>query len=982
MKITIQDIFEAYKKFKNYCYYDNTSLYYRKKIAEFEEPLLSGNGGMDEFKQLFSNKVSDLLEIVNNGDNVKLQALLDQIGCLLIPKSGDDNGSNTDEKDMTFITNKTKKDTVLVSKVNAMIDAPIEIHLLSVLWLMKVGIKYNNEVTSNSYANIFELKDDNAEDSRLIKGYHLYKPYFKGYQDWRDKAMSDASRLLKEGHDATIVSLDIQRFFYTVRIDIEHLLSSFDVKIEDDNLTHILSLVHKEYRDKIKKYIPESKTEIGIKNGGIPLPVGLLSSGFIANLFMSKFDKAVISRLSPSYYGRYVDDMLFVLSDFDVENPQNFINEVFVNNSRILKKEEGDGNNLIIDVDEGYNTLRVQSEKVVVEQFDHTESPAALKKFISNLSKQRSEFRFLPNEEDVDEEFDESAFNLQYSDSINKFRSIKDFKTDKYGASAYLAHKIFLSCYSTRTNCYHDKASAKQIINFFTGKTAIFFYSLWEKVAIYFVLNDDISGLNKFEDNVKATTKSLVFDAGKNKLSKDLNDYLDIAIASAYAPRMNLISAEKNKKRYDLSKSIRRSNLFRHQLLPIKAVTISEILNDDSDLISCYVTKEELEEDERIISLYPHFIHFEEFCIIDMYEHLDDTERDAGDIIGRAKERYKRNNYNWLWLFNPSKANAIDHFTDFVGYKKEKHLYIDSGRRYVEVCDLPAKESIDNRKQFRVAIANMKVNESVAFQTKIGKPDLSYQRRKDLFLVVNEAIKYECSLLVLPELAVPSQWIGLLASQCKISQMAIVSGITYLVDNGYAYNKVVTFLPVMVNGYPECVVIPRTKNHYAPGEIETLRGYGYKVPHIKPSIYHLFHWHNLYFSVYNCFELASIEDRSLFKSRVDLIVATELNKDTKYYSDIIGSWARDIHCYLLQVNSSAYGDSRIMQPSKSETRDIVIVKGGKNATILYDELDIDKLRKFQLKESNLQLQDKTFKVAPPDYDRDFALKRIQNQPMY
>jgi len=73
--------------------------------------------------------------------------------------------------------------------------------------------------------------------------------------------------------------------------------------------------------------------------------------------------------------------------------------------------------------------------------------------------------------------------------------------------------------------------------------------------------------------------------------------------------------------------------------------------------------------------------------------------------------------------------------------------------------------------------------------------------------------------------------------------------------------------------------------------------------------YDLFHWRKVYFSVYNCFELANIQHRSIFKSKVDFIVASELNRDTDYFSDIAGAWVRDVHSYFIQINTSNYGDS-------------------------------------------------------------------------
>lgn len=38
-KYLLQKIYEAYRKFKNYSYYDSASLYSRKRVADFEEDL-------------------------------------------------------------------------------------------------------------------------------------------------------------------------------------------------------------------------------------------------------------------------------------------------------------------------------------------------------------------------------------------------------------------------------------------------------------------------------------------------------------------------------------------------------------------------------------------------------------------------------------------------------------------------------------------------------------------------------------------------------------------------------------------------------------------------------------------------------------------------------------------------------------------------------------------------------------------------------
>ena len=127
--------------------------------------------------------------------------------------------------------------------------------------------------------------------------------------------------------------------------------------------------------------------------------------------------------------------------------------------------------------------------------------------------------------------------------------------------------------------------------------------------------------------------------------------------------------------------------------------------------------------------------------------------------------------------------------------------------------------------------------------------------------------------------------------------------------------------------------------------------------------------------------MTSIIERSMFQSYADFLIAIEWNRDVNYYSNILESLSRDIHCYCVQVNSSDYGDSRITKPSKTEEKDIMRTKGGINSTILVDEIDIGKMRDFQLKEYELQANDRSFKPTPPGFDPEIVLKKIKMETL-
>ncbi len=55
-------------------------------------------------------------------------------------------------------------------------------------------------------------------------------------------------------------------------------------------------------------------------------------------------------------------------------------------------------------------------------------SKAIIENFKANIQKNSSEFRYLPLEDDIIKDFNQEVYQLEYSDTINKIRSIDDIK--------------------------------------------------------------------------------------------------------------------------------------------------------------------------------------------------------------------------------------------------------------------------------------------------------------------------------------------------------------------------------------------------------------------------------------------------------------------------------------------------------------------------------------------------------------------------
>lgn len=292
-------------------------------------------------------------------------------------------------------------------------------------------------------------------------------------------------------------------------------------------------------------------------------------------------------------------------------------------------------------------------------------------------------------------------------------------------------------------------------------------------------------------------------------------------------------------------------------------------------------------------------------------------------------------------------------------------------------------ESTDLHSGIQIALANVPVSASDIESSYLGRPNLSRVRLKPFTNLLNEISSYRSKgksridLVVFPEVSVPHAWESMLVAWARKHHIGVVCGLEHRINaKGQALNEVLAALPYQTgSGHWTCIPVRRIKRFYSPEEEFILINEGLKLP-AKRDPYHLFRWRGASFAVYNCFELASIEDRSLFKGKVDFIIASEFNRDINYFSNIVESAARDLHCYVVQVNDSCFGDSRVVSPSKSESMNPLRIKGGDNLTFLTMSLNLKALRTHQRKGYGLQKDSKEFKPTPPGFPIEELQVRI------
>src|SRR5574344_281045 len=131
-KFKIEDIKNVYRKLKTHFYYDNTNHFMRRKIAEFETS--------EDFEQ----KLQSLLDDLNNYDNSFNIEKYDKISYYTQPKGFENNILDKDCESL-IVTNRYISDQYQLKNFNFFIDIPIELHIINVLWIVKLGYLLDTE---------------------------------------------------------------------------------------------------------------------------------------------------------------------------------------------------------------------------------------------------------------------------------------------------------------------------------------------------------------------------------------------------------------------------------------------------------------------------------------------------------------------------------------------------------------------------------------------------------------------------------------------------------------------------------------------------------------------------------------------------------------------------------------------------------------------------------------------------------------------
>lgn len=1074
----------VYRKLKQAVYY-NSDLFLKKKLALFESEFEEKDKLLEIFQCIASpaRSISNELEEVING-------WINQISFYVLPKSVSPHPNKeaidkAEKNEKYALSNVISSATYHWQGLNYYIDMPIPLHMLDVLWIMKVGAYLDEELGDCCFGN--RVHENLCERKNEDTSSHLMKIYGKQYTFWQNKALDLANKAIDNNEIVDILTLDFKQFYYHIEGDFGEIEAHITKKSEEASfkgnlqtnlfLTKMLLQIHEKYFEVVKNYVSVTNRTIKERQINKFLPIGLFSSGILANWHLKEFDKAVIKDVSPRYYGRYVDDCIFVfartqynakdkVNHNDSPSKEEIIKKYLVETGLLseqknrdqqitidgttLDKSDEDKSERIDDKeyrlnDNRYTTSRitVQDNKVMLYHVDPNHSTAILRLFKKKIKENASVFQYLP-EDSILETLDTGMHQLVFSDgSTNKLRNLQKLVVDDSKLGVVLSKQIsHISLCSKPIE--KIGVLTKNMFNDLRGNNYLAYIRVWEKMFSILLF----SKKQEQEDELFAVSEELLEHINHLKPSDDfcLDKDKKVKIKKSEKIILNELSG---KIQYALQKYLQYSmfqplSLFDGESRYKFAKKISSILekylpsnhNDSSEALII----NSIIDLFRAANLFP-----QHYVIYPLLNYLKDYDGDLFDV-----DIFNTDSLKNLEL-DPHKLDTTPRFIHLYEYqlffalknlKSEKHLtecsnsgcpnsdsplccylqkansdfglrtYQTWGSQYdphVKVTPYPyIKEEVNSKpvsptkieiksddkplKKIRVGLVNLRITEKnlrQSFEPLEMPPNISLERWLLISQALNTAVRDKCDLVIFPECSIPHRWLPKLTHWSKQHQIGLVFGLEYIYntkcpntsssDNTssekcIAFNMTAALLPFQINDkYKSCCVSLRIKNHYGPQEEKELNMCGYSLPDLGTSTYHLYNWRGNQFTIYNCFELADIQHRAIFRSELDFLIACSVNRDVNYFMDILESVVRDIHCYVIYSNTSEYGCSRIIQPKKHEERNIGQIGGGTNCTLLAGDLDIDALRKFQ--SHQYDETDNSFKPLPPGFDIKKVIER-------
>ncbi|MBO8148140.1 reverse transcriptase [Rhodococcus erythropolis] len=877
----------------------------------------------------------------------------------------------------------------------------IDFHIISTLWMMRVGKKFDKCLSATAYGNRLRKVTPNAIEDLSLGSFN---PYTTPFGKWRDDGLKSMTEALEEDKEIVAITADVTTFYH--QLDPSFMTDkNFVHKTLGINLTAKETKLNRVFIKSIHAWTRMVEFPRG-------LPVGLPASAVIANMALIELDRTIEEEIVPIYYGRYVDDIILVIENRSkMATSSQIWNWIISRSDRKLVWDEAEAGSISYTAEylEG-SDIRFSNRKNKIFFMEGDSGKVLISSIRNSIYERASEWRSLPvlpsNPEKVATDMvaatqsdGESADNLRKTDSVSmrragfalKLRDIEAYERDLepkdwidhrrafyrafidhvlvlpnfFDLAGYLPRIIQLAtsckdfeevgliirslnnivnmiaadCKIIASSDAHQTIDGQAIISEWTTRL---FSTIYENIASAFPGHLSSSEAKNWNRHIEEPTKS---DPRFPSLSIQAIELVHKSLFYrdlAHAPyRFSFLPEE-----FVARRGIERE-FFAHpfdRVAPFKLSTLMKLLKKES--IAGLQTMSEWNHSN------PELFHsgiafptrpfsFAELFIIAGSPFSKESNAKLIKVIGALRG----------WKPTGMMPNVSEN---------DPHLLkIQSG-------------SVSTKKRIAISSWKTEYDSWIAAAMKLSDPDVDRYRR--LNSLINEVISRgsEIDYLILPELALPSKWFIRIAQKLHDRGINLITGMEYFHSknkNGekVVHNQVWAALGHDGLGFPSTMIVRQDKQRAALHEEQTLHSYaGLRLePKIQTDSPTVIQNGNFSFAMLICSELTNINYRSDLRGKVDALFVPEWNRDITTFVSLIESASLDIHAYIIQCNDGAYGDSRIRAPySETWRRDIVKVKGGVHDYVVVGEIDIESLRQFH---SHHRSPAKPFKPVPDGF---------------
>lgn len=727
--LTEIDLYIAYKKVKFELFKDKNNIT-TVQLFEYENDLV------DNISKLFSDIRKNGLKNITCSDYYE------------IPKSLEIKKEHTDKKSQDdrvhFYSSSMEHHKLSEEKFNdielkfrKVINANINFHIVSALWISKIGQYIDSKFGNNIYGSrLVRIKPsvrtsceyDVGNQEYNLDSPKIFEPYHHKYKSWRNNSFRSIRELHKTS-SVVAITMDITSFFHTIKLN-EFTTDEFYKEFELDLLFEKEPTLKKFHKDFITNLIKWNKSISDGTEVSDGIPIGLAASYILANAVMRDFDKKIEENLAPAYYGRYVDDILLVFVDNgNLKNGEDVI-KYLLSKEVIEEKETKEGKK-----DLGYKYFLLKKSKQKIFYLDKNADLSIIDGIEAEINSVSSEWRFMPDigndkssllEKIIGFYADGEEFNdalrkidattikrlglsllISHAHSLNQYVHPKEWKEQRYKVYDLIENHIFMP-----QNFFTSFSFIPQIFRLMIhsedGERA---YCFLEKV---FLLIDEF--------NNKKDIATLSPSNGKCIEFFKFEEYCVYLLQEVFSESFNILN--KMPKRY--SKKIIDLLFYKNILCKstktkflnyYNDINIKKSQKDMLDLDSIYIPKDYL--DEKIIKdinayLFLRDLSFDGYSVSSTEYVLTQNKKSLFPSIINKYHNYI--NFN-ITLYDKREAfiACIDHFNGQLSKHNQSNMPLIFPTRLFSVVDISIVSSLseNNYGLFKYYVNYLRGNHSV-----------------------------------------------------------------------------------------------------------------------------------------------------------------------------------------------------------------------------------------------------------------------------